>query len=163
MSIPIEKTRRKRSPSFLLSLWPNIILISLKRHSSCPNRKHSKQEGLVLTIGRFIWNIKWNHKSQYLKKCRNNNSSLWKIHFCPNFLCPHLGCLCFHHSFLHDDYVVDTFIHHKKNKKAIPRVKKQQFVGAFTRSIIFTARKCKEFAISLLFGVRCRNERCYSG
>ena len=153
MSIPIEKTRRKRSPSFLLSLWPNIILISLKRHSFCPNRKHSKLQWLVLTMGRFL----------ILETMQNNYSSLWKVHFCPNFLCPHLGCLCFHHSFLHDDYVVDTFIHHKKNKKAMPRVKKQQCAAAFTRSIIFTARKCKEFAISLLFGVRCRNERCYSG
>ena len=105
----------------------------------------SKQKTLQTTVISFDY-------GKILEIMQNNYSSLWKVHFCPNFLCPHLGCLCFHHSFLHDDYVVDTFIHHKKNKKAIPRVKKQQFVGAFTRSIIFTARKCKEFAISLLFG-----------
>ena len=116
----------------------------------------SKQKTLQTTVISFDY-------GKILEIMQNNYSSLWKVHFCPNFLCPHLGCLCFHHSFLHDDYVVDTFIHHKKNKKAIPRVKKQQCAAAFTRSIIFTARKCKEFAISLLFGVRCRNERCYSG
>lgn len=116
----------------------------------------SKQKTLQTTVISFDY-------GKILEIMQNNYSSLWKVHFCPNFLCPHLGCLCFHHSFLHDDYVVDTFIHHKKNKKAIPRVKKQQCAAAFTRSIIFTARKCKEFAISLLFGERCRNERCYSG
>ena len=93
---------------------------------------HKSQETFILSKQKTLQTavISFDYR-KILEIMQNNYSSLWEVHFCPNFLCPHLGCLCFHHSFLHDDYVVDTFIHHKKNKKSHPKGKEAAMCGSF--------------------------------